>query len=98
VRRFAEFSGQYRWQWGAGEVEAFTAALVSEASPLAHSTVRGYQLTLRLFCEFVTDARHGRPVEYEQRFGQVPAQVWHEWNTVAHLVEYEGQPGRRALM
>lgn len=97
VRRFAEFTGEYPWQWGAGEVEAFTSALVSGASPLAHSTVRGYQLTLRLFCEFVTDARYGWAAECEQRFGQVPVQVCHEWNTVAHLVEYEGRPGRRAL-
>jgi site-specific recombinase XerD len=24
-------------------------------------------------------------------------QICHEWNTVAHVVDYEGQPGRRAL-
>ena len=27
------------------------------------------------------------------RFDQVPAQVCHEWNTVAHLNDYEGSPG-----
>ena len=89
LRRFAEFTGLYPWQWGPGEVEAFTTELVSGPAPLAHSTVRGYQLTLRLFCEFVTDARYGWPVECEQRFGEVPAQICHEWNTVAHLVEVE---------
>ena len=31
------------------------------------------------------------------RFDQVPTQVCHEWNTVAHLNEYEGRPQRRPL-
>lgn len=97
VRRFVEFSGQYPWQWGPGEVEAFTSALVSGPRPLAHSTVRGYQLVLQLFCGFITDPRYGWAEECQRRFGQAPVQVCHEWNTVAHLAEYEGRPGRRAL-
>ena len=98
VRRFADFSGLYPWQWTPGEVEAFVSSLVSAPRPLAHSTIRSYQVTLRLFCQYVTDARYGWAGECEARFGQVPAQVLHEWNTVAHLTEYEGQPGRRALV
>ena len=97
VRRFAEFAGLYPWQWGAAEVEAFTSSLVSGPRPLAHSTVRGYQVALQLFCAFVTDRRYGWAEECERRFGQAPVQVCHEWNTVAHLAEYEGRPGRRAL-
>ncbi|MFB9854464.1 tyrosine-type recombinase/integrase [Micromonospora andamanensis] len=97
VRRFAEFTGLYPWQWTPGEVEAFTSSLVSGGRPLAHSTVRSYQMTLRLFCEFVTDRRYGWAEECVRRFGQPPVQVCHEWNTVAHLSEYEGRPGRRAL-
>jgi site-specific recombinase XerD len=31
------------------------------------------------------------------RFDRVPVQVCHEWNTVAHLNEYEGRPARRPL-
>ena len=50
VRRFAEFTGQYPWQWGPGEVEAFTSALVSGSKPAAHSTVRNYQGALQMFC------------------------------------------------
>lgn len=97
IRRFAEFTGQYPWQWGPGEIEAFTGELVSGPAPLAHSTVRGYQVTVRLFCEFVTDARYGWAAECERRFGEAPTQICHEWNTVAHLVELECRPGRRAL-
>ncbi|WP_406230133.1 hypothetical protein [Nocardia sp. NBC_01009] len=29
------------------------------------------------------------------QFGQIPSRVCHEWNTVAHLTDYEGRPGRR---
>lgn len=59
VRRFAEFTGQYPWQWGPAEVEALTSSLVSGSRPAAHSTVRNYQLALQLFCTFLTDARYG---------------------------------------
>ena len=97
IRRFAEFTGLYPWQWGAAEVEEFTASLVSGPRPLAHSTVRGYQMALQLFCEFVTDRRYGWAEECQRRFGRPPVQVCHEWNTVAHLAEFEGRPGRRAL-
>lgn len=99
IRRFAEFTNQYPWQWTPGELESFTATLVSGSGlrPLAHSTIRSYQMTVKLFCEFVTDARYGWPGECEQRFGQVPAQICHEWNTVAHVADYEGRPARRAL-
>src|SRR6185369_2018058 len=97
VRRFAAFTNQYPWEWTPGEVEAFTSDLVSGASPRAASTVRAYQLTVRLFCEFVTDARYGWPGECERRFGAVPSQICHEWNTITHQADYEGQPGRRAL-
>jgi integrase len=97
VRRFATFTGLYPWQWTPAELEAFTSSLVSGTSPLAHSTVRSYQITLRMFCEFITDPRYGWATQCQQRFGQAPAQIAHEWNTVAHLAEYEGRPGRRAL-
>jgi site-specific recombinase XerD len=97
IRRFAEFSGLYPWQWSPGEVEAFTSGLVSGAVPVAHSTVRRYQLDVRLFCEFVTDIRYGWAAECQRRFGSAPVQICHEWNTVEHLSEYEGRPGRRAL-
>ncbi|GAA1574487.1 hypothetical protein GCM10009827_115450 [Dactylosporangium maewongense] len=95
--RFADFTGLYPWQWTPEEVEAFTTSLTSGSSPLAHSTVRSYQMTLRLFCEFVTDRRYGWAEECVRRFGQAPAQICHEWNTVQHLSDYEGRPGRRAL-
>jgi site-specific recombinase XerD len=97
VRRFAEFTGQYPWQWTPSEVEAFISELRSGPKPVAFSTVRGYQTTLRLFVEFVTDPRYGWPADCQTRFGTVPSQICHEWNTVTHSTEFEGQPARRAL-
>ncbi|GAB3956301.1 hypothetical protein GCM10027614_68100 [Micromonospora vulcania] len=61
------------------------------------STARGYQTTLRLFMEYVTDARYSWPRVCHQRFGQAPSQIFHEANTIAHVTEYEGQPHRRPL-
>ena len=32
-----------------------------------------------------------------EQFGSVPRQILDEWNTVAHVTEFEGQPHRRPL-
>lgn len=72
--------------------------LRSEAGrPIAVSTARGYEVVLRLFCAFVTDTRYGWAAECLRRFGQAPQQIFHEWNSIAHVSEYEGDPRRRPL-
>ncbi|MER6251941.1 site-specific integrase [Streptomyces sp. NPDC001584] len=97
VRRFALFNGTYPWEWTAEDVEAYFSAQVSGPLPLAHSTVRGQQSDLRLFCTFVTDARYGWAAACLEEFGRAPVQVCHDWNTADHVADYEGRPGRRAL-
>lgn len=97
IRRFAEYCEKLPWEWDPGDLEDFTVQAVSASRPLAKSTIRGYQVTIRLFCDFLIDARYGWGVECETRFGARPQQICHEWNTVAHLVEYEGRAQRRAL-
>jgi integrase/recombinase XerD len=92
VRRLAQFTNQYPWQWNPAEAEAFFASL-----SVAPSTARIYQHHLRLFCDYVTDARYGWPVKCVEQFGTAPQQILHEWNTVAHVTDYEGKPGRRPL-
>jgi hypothetical protein len=59
--------------------------------------LRGYQVSLRLFVEFVCDARYGWPAVCLRRFGQAPTAVLHEWNSMVHAAEFEGRPGRRPL-
>ena len=97
LRRFTEFAECFPWDWGPADVEDFTVSLISGSTRMAPSTVRGYHLTLRMFCDYLTDARYDWPRQCRDRFGQVPSQVCHEWNTVAHLNDYEGRPGRRPL-
>ncbi len=97
LRRFAAFTNQYPWQWQSVEVEAFIGHLRSGSHPIAMSTARGYQLALRLFMQYITDLRYAWPQECHDRFGQVPAQILHEWNSIAHVVDYEGDPARRPL-
>lgn len=94
VRRFLEFTNAYPWQWTPGDVDDWTLSLTSEKH-LAPSSIRGYQTDLRLFSEYVTDGRYGWAVECEKAFGTFPVAICHEWNTIAHLNEYEGSPEAR---
>ena len=96
VRAFMDFTSEYPWNWGPGHVEEWTLSLASERQ-LAPSTIRGYQTDLRLFSEYLCDGRYGWAAECEKAFGPGthPVPVCHEWNTIAHLAEYEGRPEAR---
>jgi len=99
VRRLVEFTNDFPWNWTPADGEAFIAHLRSSnrGKPIAMSTGRGYETTLALFMDFVTDRRYGWAAECLERFGKVPQQIFHEDNRVAHVLEHEGQPGRRPL-
>lgn len=97
VRSLAEFCNEYPWRWQAADVEAFIDSRRPGGRPLAVSSARGYEQTLRMFLEYLTDPRYGWSAECIQRFGVAPAQVLHEGNTVVHVAEYEGDPRRRPL-
>jgi site-specific recombinase XerD len=96
VRRFLAFTNDYPWHWTAAHVDEWSAWLVAERH-LAPSTLRSYQGMLRLFSEFLTDGRYGWVVACEEAFGTFPVPICHEWNTVAHLNQYEGRPESRAF-
>jgi len=95
VRRFVAFTNDYPWSWRPADAEEWTSSLVAEG--LAHSTIRGYQMSVALFLAYVCDARYGWGPVCEQRFGTHPAQVFHEWNTVVHHGDSEARPDRRPL-
>jgi integrase/recombinase XerC len=97
IQRFREFAGTYPWQWTPSDVEDWTSLLISGDDPCSHSTIRSYQGALRLFMEYLTDTRYSWAEVCEQRFGEYPVQICHEWNTVEHLVEFEGRPDVRPL-
>jgi integrase/recombinase XerC len=96
VRRFVDFSGEYPWNWTAGHMDEWSATLISEGGR-AKSTIRAYQGALRLFCDFITSPHYRWPEVCEERFGTHPVQVCHEWNTTAHLDDYEGDADRRPM-
>jgi site-specific recombinase XerD len=77
-------------------MDEWTTHLIGELGR-AESTIRNYQGTIRGFCDYITSPHYRWPQECEARFGTHPIQVCHEWNTAIHLVDYEGQPGRRPL-
>ena len=99
LRRMAAFTNSYPWQWDPGDAEDFITQLRSAGRkrPIVVSTARGYELSITLFMRYVTDPRYGWPAECADRFGRVPQQVFHEGNSVAHVADFEGQPGRRPL-
>jgi integrase/recombinase XerC len=99
VRRLVGFTNQYPWEWEPADGEEFIAHLRSpnRGRRIAMSTVRGYETTLALFMGYLTDRRYGWAQECLERFGQAPAQIFHEDNRVAHVGEYEGRPERRPL-
>lgn len=96
VRRFADYVNEYPWTWTAAQVDEWMTHLVAERGQKG-STLRSTQSALRLFCDFAVDPRYGWVEECQTRFGTHPVQVCHEWNTLAHLVDYEGDPGRRPM-
>ena len=91
VRRFAATTNDYPWNWRPAHVEEWILTLTAERH-LALSTIRGYQVDLRLFTEYLIDARYGWVAACEKAFGAGvhPVAIFHEWNTVAHLSDYEG--------
>jgi integrase/recombinase XerC len=97
VRRFLEFTNEYPWRWTPSHVDDWSLSMTSERH-LAPSTIRGYQTDLRLFTEFVADnARYGWVSACEREFGPGvhPVVIVHEWNSIAHLQSYEGNPEAR---
>ena len=96
IRRFVEFTNEYPWCWLPGHVDEWTQSLMAE-SHLAPSTIRGYQTDLRLFSEYLCDARYGWAAMCQEQFGPGvhPVPICHEWNTIAHLNDYEGNPEAR---
>lgn len=91
VRRFAEFTGAWPWQWTSEQVETWTVS-----GGWAHSTVRSYQGALAMFLAYVCDPRYRWVAECEARVGARPVQVCHEDNTASHVAD-EGRPERRPL-
>lgn len=95
VRRFQRFLGEYPWSWKPADVEDFTAHLISGPKPLSHSTLRGFHLIIRLFCDYLIDPAYDWQNRCLAQFDDFPIQICHEWNTHRHLADIEARPARR---
>ena len=96
IRRFMEYANEYPWTWSAGDLDDWMTGLIA-AGDRAESTIRNYQGSIRQFCDYITSPYYQWPEICEERFGTHPVQICHEWNTVAHLTEYEGSADRRPM-
>lgn len=96
VRRFEAYTMKKPWEWSASDFDEWMTLLASKRT-LAASTIRSYQGAVRQFCDYLCSPHYGWVEECLTRFGTHPVQVCHEWNTLPHLQEYEGKPGRRPL-
>ncbi|WP_216372993.1 tyrosine-type recombinase/integrase [Streptomyces tailanensis] len=94
IRRFLKFVNDYPWAWSPSHMDEWSAQLTSE-DHLAPASVRNYQGTVRLFTEFLIDQRYGWAAACEEAFGTYPVAICHEWNTLPHLQDYEGDPEAR---
>lgn len=96
MRRFGEFTNEYPWNWEPSHVDEWSLSLTAEQH-LAPSTIRTYQCSLRLFNSFLCDSRYGWIAACQREFGPQahPVAIVHEWNTIPHLNDYEGDPEAR---
>jgi integrase/recombinase XerC len=86
VRAFGEHGNAFPWEWSPAMADEWFADLRSIRG-CTRSTVRGYQVALRGFCEFLVDPAYGWVVECEQRFGTHPVQVITELNAAVHVAD-----------
>ncbi len=96
VRAFATHAGAFPWEWTPTLVDEWMTDLRA-VRRLRRSTLRGYQIAVRLFCGYITDPVYGWSAECEKWFGTHPVQVVHEWNAAVHVQEAEADPPKRAF-
>lgn len=96
IRRFRTFAADEPWEWTAATVDEFFMELRAVRGA-SRSTLLGYQTTLRMFLDYITDPGYGWGDECVRRFGTHPVQVCHEWNTATHVQDAIARPRKRPL-
>jgi site-specific recombinase XerD len=96
VRAFGDHANAFPWEWSPQLADEWFADLRA-IRHCGRSTVRGYQVALRGFCNYLTDPAYGWTTECERRFGTHPVQVLNEVNSAAHVADIESEPGKRAF-
>lgn len=96
LRAFADHAGCPPWAWSAQLADEWFADLRA-IRHCSRSTVRGYQVAVRGFCDYLIDPAYGWVEECERRFGTHPIQVINEVNAAAHVADVESEPSKRAF-
>jgi len=96
LRAFGEHAGSPPWQWSAQLADEWFADLRA-IRHCSRSTVRGYQVAVRGFCDYLVDPAYGWVEQCERRFGTHPIQVINEVNSAAHVADTESEPSKRAF-
>lgn len=96
IRQFLAFTNEYPWTWTASHLDEWTVDLIA-IKGLATSTIRNYHGAIRGFEDYVLAPRYGWVDKCADLFGTEPTRICFELNTVAHLLDYEGNPERRPL-
>lgn len=96
VRRFLSYTNEFPWNWTPTHVDEWMVTLVSEHHR-SKSTIRNYQDAVKSFCDYLVRPEYHWSAECEERFGTHPSQICFEWNTLAHLTDYEGNSDRRPM-
>jgi site-specific recombinase XerD len=94
VFRFVDLSGHFPWEWTVGDVDEVFAHARSVQN-LAQSTVRSYQTSVKLFCDFVADPAYDWNELCDRSFGSTVSQVVTEFNRARHVQRNEQQPEKR---
>lgn len=94
VRRFIDHVNVDPWAWTPALVEEFSADLRT-IKKISHSTLRSYHAALRAFSTYICNPDYGWDRVCERYFGTHPAQVFFDWNTAAHVQEYDAKPTKR---
>lgn len=96
VRALVAHANEYPWRWSMATVDEWFADQRA-VKHTARSTIRGMQVTIRMFCEYLSDPAYGWQQVCLDRFGSAPVQVINEANAAVHVADYEGDPARRAF-
>jgi site-specific recombinase XerD len=94
VRALQANAGSFPWQWTLQSADEWFADLRA-VRHCTRSTLRGYQVGIRGFCDYVTDPAYGWIEECLRRFGTHPVQVITAVNAAVHVSEVESEPVKR---
>lgn len=97
VCRLQGHAGAWPWAWRAEHLEEWIEDLAQAPRRLHVSTLRNYQIAIRLFCDYLLDRRYPWTAICSQRLDIWPRQIVDERNLIVHTNEFEADPGRRPL-